>query len=185
MMQLGRGVGRANRRRLYRVQAVHTPAFVRRKPKQIKGMCGHVTAGRNGSQGPGSPAIGLRRWGGRPGSPATGLRRWGGRPGSPAIGLRRWGGRPGSPAIGLRRWGGRPGSRSGGRRGFVGQVEGRRSRDQPIAQADVVEKSAFLLSGWGFSLSPAESSVMLVWMVLLPGQMFAQVVRRASGMFAC
>ena len=25
-------------------------------------------------------------------------------PGSPAIGLRRWGGRPGSPAIGLRRW---------------------------------------------------------------------------------
>jgi len=50
MMQLGRGVGRANRRRLYRVQAVHTPAFVRRKPKQIKGMCGHVTARRAGSQ---------------------------------------------------------------------------------------------------------------------------------------
>jgi IS5 family transposase len=30
----------------------------------------------------------------KPGSPATGLRRWGGRPGSPATGLRRWGGRP-------------------------------------------------------------------------------------------
>ena len=108
MVQLGREVGRAKRRRLYRVQAVHTPAFSRRKPKQIKGMCGHVTAGRDGSQGPGSRAIGFRRWGGR------------------------------------------PGSRSGGRRGFVGQVEGRWSRDQPIARADVVEKSAFLRPGVGF-----------------------------------
>src|SRR5208337_2783903 len=49
---------------------------------------------------PGSPATGLRRWGGWPGSPATGLRRWGGWPGSPATGLRRWGGWPGSPATG-------------------------------------------------------------------------------------
>ena len=57
--------------------------------------------------------------------------------------------RPGSPATGLRRWGGRPGVAQRGRRGFVGQVEGRRSRDQPIARADVVEKSAFLRSGVG------------------------------------
>ena len=31
----------------------------------------------------------------KPGSPATGLRRWGGKPGSPATGLHRWGGKPG------------------------------------------------------------------------------------------
>jgi 6-phosphogluconolactonase len=59
---------------------------------------------KSGQSIPGSPATGLRSWGGAPGSPATGLRRWGGIPGSPATGLRRWGGIPGSPATGLRSW---------------------------------------------------------------------------------
>jgi ABC-type multidrug transport system ATPase subunit len=40
-------------------------------------------AGRVASFEPGSPATGLRRWGGEPGSPATGLRRWGGEEGRP------------------------------------------------------------------------------------------------------
>jgi ABC-type multidrug transport system ATPase subunit len=40
-------------------------------------------AGRVASFEPGSPATGLRRWGGDPGSPATGLRRWGGEEGRP------------------------------------------------------------------------------------------------------
>ena len=38
-------------------------------------------AADEGRPQPGSPATGLRRWGGEPGSPATGLRRWGGEPG--------------------------------------------------------------------------------------------------------
>jgi hypothetical protein len=42
----------------------------------------------------------------------------------------------------------------------------------------------FLRAGWGISLSPAESNEMFVYRVRLPGQMFAQVVRRAPQMFA-
>src|ERR1017187_9760026 len=66
MLQIGRDGGRSIGREQLRIQTVHAPAFRRRKPKQIKGMCGHVTARRAGSQGSGGAAgaTGLRRRGG-------------------------------------------------------------------------------------------------------------------------
>lgn len=51
MLERGCAGGRANGRRDDRVHELHTPALVRTKPKQIKGMIAHVTARSNGSQG--------------------------------------------------------------------------------------------------------------------------------------
>jgi hypothetical protein len=51
VLRAGCKVQRSIGRELWRIQILHTPAFVKRKPKQIKGMIAHVTAMRAGSQG--------------------------------------------------------------------------------------------------------------------------------------
>lgn len=50
MPQIWRWIVRSKGRELDRIQILHTPAFINRKPKQIKGACAHVTAHRTGSQ---------------------------------------------------------------------------------------------------------------------------------------